>query len=96
MVEVKVLEFGYSLENERHFMKFNISGMEEEKKDKIKSILVNIPLGNIKRFLIESDNNEGLRILEYFPEEEYPFNKEVPNENELKNVEEMVKGFLNR
>ena len=94
MVDVKVLAYGYSLEKENHFVKFNIHGLEEDKKDKIVSIITNIPLGDIKRFLIESDNEKGLKLIEYFPVDEYPFNKEIPNENEIKNVEETVKGFL--
>jgi hypothetical protein len=94
MVDVKVLAYGYSLEKKKHFVKFNITGLKEDKKDKILSIIVNIPLEDIKRFLIESDNEKGLKLLEYFPEKEYPFNKEKPTENEIKNVEEIVKGFL--
>ncbi|MGZ7049511.1 MAG: hypothetical protein ACXVHO_05850 [Methanobacterium sp.] len=94
MLKVEVLEYGYSLENEKHFVKFNISGLEEEQKDKILPIIGNIPLGDIKRFLIEPDSDEGLKILEYFPEGEYPFNKDVPGDDEIKKVEEMVKGFL--
>ena len=94
MLDVKVLAYGYSLEKEKYFIKFNISGLEEDKKDKILSIITNIPLGDIKRFLIESDTEKGLKLLEYFPENEYPFNKDIPNENDIKNVEEMVKGFL--
>ncbi len=94
MVDVKVLAYGYSLEKEKYFVKFNISGLKEDKKEKILPIIINIPLGDMKRFLIESDNDKGLKLLEYFPENEYPFNKDKPSENEIKNVEEMVKGFL--
>jgi hypothetical protein len=94
MIDVKVLEYGYSLEKENHFIKFNISDLEEYKKDKILPIILNIPLGNDKRFLIESDDHKGLKLIEYFPEKEYPFNKEIANESEIKNVEEIVKGFL--
>ncbi|MGZ7119889.1 MAG: hypothetical protein ACXVH2_09275 [Methanobacterium sp.] len=94
MLKVEVLEYGYSLENENYFIKFNISGLGEEQKDKILPIIGNIPLGDIKRFLIESDSEKGLKILEYFPEEEYPFNKDIPGDEEIKKVEEMVKGFL--
>ena len=94
MVDVNVLAFGYSLEKGKHFVKFNISGLKEDKKDKILSIIVNIPLGDMKRFLIESDNEKGLKLLEYFPDNEYPFNKDIPNEDEIKKVEEIVKGFL--
>ncbi len=93
MLEVKVLEFGYSIEKEKHFIKFNISGLEEEKKDKIIPMIVNIPLGGIKRFEVESEGDD-LRILEFFPQEEYPFNKEIPDEEDLKTVEETVKGFM--
>ncbi len=39
---------------------------------------------------------KGLKVLEFFPENEYPFNKEVPNDGEIKSVEEMVKGFMVR
>lgn len=59
-------------------------------------MIVNIPLEDIKRFIIESDTDKGLKILEYFPEEEYPFNKEVPTEEEIKKVEEMIKGFMGK
>ncbi|MEL7669750.1 hypothetical protein [Methanobacterium sp.] len=94
MLEVKVLEFGYSVEHQKHFIKLNIMGMEEEKKDKILPMIANIPLGNIKRFVVESDDEKGLKILEYFPENEYPFNNGVPTGEEIKAVEEMVKGFM--
>jgi hypothetical protein len=94
MLEVKVLEFGYSVEHQKHFIKLSIIGLEKEKKDKIVPMIANIPLGNIKRFVVEADNEKGLKILEYFPENEYPFNNGIPTGEEIKAVEEMVKGFM--
>ena len=94
MLAVEVLEFGYSIEHQKYFIKFNIKGMEKEKKDKMLPMLVNMSLENIKRFAVESDDVNGLKIVEYFPEDEYPFNDEVPSEEEIKAVEEMVKGFM--
>ncbi|MGB9936488.1 MAG: hypothetical protein ACPK7O_02105 [Methanobacterium sp.] len=96
MIEVKLLEFGYSIEYKKHFIRLNISGMEAKKKDRMISMITNIPLGDIKRFVVESDDSDGLKILEYLPEDEYPFNKEVPAEEDIKNVEGMVKGFVDR
>lgn len=57
-------------------------------------MIVNIPLENIKRFVVESDDENGLKILEYFPGDEYPFSGEVPTVEEVRAVEEMVKGFM--
>ncbi|MGB9979590.1 hypothetical protein [Methanobacterium sp.] len=94
MIEVKVIEFGYSVEYQKHFIRINIMGMEKEKKDKMSSMIVNIPLGNLKRFVVESDDENGLKILEYLPEDEYPFNNEIPTEDEIKTVEKMVNGFM--
>ena len=94
MIEVKVMEFGYSVEYQKHFIRLNIMGMEKEKKDKMIPMIVNIPLGNLKRFAVESDDEDGLKILEYFPESEYPFNNEIPTEDEIKAVEKMVTGFM--
>lgn len=96
MLEVEIMEFGYSLENEKYFMRINIRGMEEKKKNKIIPMIVNIPLGDMKRFIIESNTDNALKILEYFPEEEYPFSKEIPTEEEIKKVEDMVKGFMGK
>ena len=94
MIEAKVMEFGYSVEYQKHFIRINITGMEKEKKDKMLPMIVNIPLGDIKRFVVESDNENGLKILEYLPESEYPFNKEIPTEDEIKALEKMVKRFM--
>ncbi len=94
MMEVKVIEFGYSVECQKHFIRININGIEKEKKDKMLPIIINIPLGDIKRFVVESDDQNSLKILEYLPESEYPFNKELPTEDEIKDVEKMVKGFM--
>lgn len=94
MVEVKLLEFGYSLEHEKHFVRLNIKGMDEEKKKEILPVIGNIPLGDIKRFVVESDDDNGLKILEYFPKKEYPFNKDIPEEKEIKGIEKMVKKFM--
>jgi hypothetical protein len=33
-------------------------------------------------------------VLELFPENEYPFNTNIPNGNEIMDVEGTVKGFL--
>lgn len=60
------------------------------------SMRVNIPLGAIKQFIVESYDDSGLKILEYLPKNEYSFNKEVPTQEEIKSVEEMVKGFIIR
>ena len=94
MMEVEVIEFGYSVEHQKHFIKFNILGMEKETKDKMLPMIVNMPLENIKRFVIESDDEKGLKILEYLPGDEYPFNNEIPTKEEIKTVEKMVKGFM--
>ena len=96
MVKIELLEFGYSLEYKKHFIKFDIQGIEEDKKEQILPIIANIPLEDIKRFVIESNTENSLKILEYFPEEEYPFNKEIPDEKTIINITEMVKGFLMR
>ncbi len=96
MAEIELLEFGYSIEYGKHFIKFNIKELEEETKNKLSLILPSIPLEDIKRFIIESDDEKALKILEYFPEEEYPFNKEIPDEKEIKNIMEIVKGYLIR
>ncbi|MCE5214215.1 MAG: hypothetical protein LLF83_05795 [Methanobacterium sp.] len=93
MAEIKVLEFGYSLESARYFIKFLIKGVEN--KEKFQAVLGNIPDGNMKRFEIE-ENPDGFIVLERFNEEEYPFNKEIPSEKEIISVEETVKGFLSQ
>lgn len=93
MAEIKVLEFGYSLESTRYFIKFLIKGIENE--EKFQTVLRNIPDGNMKRFEIE-DTSDGFLVLERFNEEEYPFNKEIPSEEEIISVEKTVKGFLSQ
>jgi hypothetical protein len=93
MVEVNVLEFGYSFETERHFVKFLIKGLNPENTKTITGILDKIPEGKFQRFKsIETEN--GLNILELFPENEYPFNSEIPTTEEITAVEDTVKGFL--
>ncbi len=56
-------------------------------------IIGQIPEGDFKRFQSVVTEN-GLIVLELFPENEYPFNSEVPNVDEIKSVEDTVKGFL--
>jgi hypothetical protein len=95
MVDVNVLEFGYSFETERHFVKFFIKGLSPESTKKLVGIIGQIPEGNFQRFKsVESE--DGLNILELFPENEYPFNSEIPSTEEIKAVEETVKGFLSQ
>jgi hypothetical protein len=56
-------------------------------------IISQIPEEDYKRFTtVETEN--GLNILELFPLKEYPFSSEVPNTDEVKSFEAMVKGFL--
>ena len=93
MFEIIVLEFGYSLKSERHFIKFLIKGINKENTEKLVEIIGQIPEGNFKRFKTEV-TEEGLFVNELFPEKEYPFNHDIPNEEEIKSVEETVKGFL--
>jgi hypothetical protein len=94
MVEVKILDFGYSLESRYHFMRFLIIGLDKKTEEQMLAVLDNIPLGNLKRFEVESNPNEGLLILERFSKQEYPFNKEVPSDEKIKSVEKMVKKFM--
>jgi hypothetical protein len=47
----------------------------------------------MKRFEIK-ETPKGFIVLERFNEEEYPFNKEIPSQEEIISVQEMVKGFL--
>ena len=47
MVDVNVLEFGYSFETERHFVKFLINGLNPENTKKIMDILSHILKGKI-------------------------------------------------
>jgi len=95
LVEVRVLEFGYSLENRRHFVKFLINGLTDESTEKIVGIIGQIPEGNLKRFQTWKSEN-GLEIFELFLKDEYPFNNEIPNPKEIKLVEKNVEGFLDQ
>jgi len=94
MVEVKILEFGYSLESNLPFMKILIKGLEKESKKQMLIGLEKIPLGELKRFLVKSDTDNGLTILERFSEEEYPFKLDIPSKKEVLSIEEMVKKFI--
>ena len=93
MFDVNVLEYGYSFESERHFIKFLIKGLNKKNEEKLVEIVSQIPEGNFKRFTTVSTDN-GLNIVELFPIKEYPFSSEVPNTDEVKSVEDTVKGFL--
>jgi len=76
-------------------VKFLIKGFNPENSKKLMDILSHIPEGNFQRFKsVETEN--GLNILELFPENEYPFNSEIPSLEEIKAVEETVKGFLSQ
>ena len=96
MVEVKILEFGYSLESNMAIMKFFIKGLDKKTKDQMFSMLENIPLGELKRFEVTSDTDEGIILLERFSEEEYPFQLNIPSEDEVVSVEDMVKKFMSK
>ncbi|MBZ2164547.1 hypothetical protein [Methanobacterium spitsbergense] len=96
MVEVKILEFGYSLESNMAIMKFFIKGLDKKTKEQMLSMLENIPLGELKRFEVTSDTNEGIILLERFSEEEYPFQLNIPSEDEVVSVENMVKKFMSK
>lgn len=93
MFKVNILEFGYSLKSERHFIKFLIKGIDKKNTEKLVGIISQIPEGNFKRFETE-ETEEGLYINELFPETEYPFNHDIPNMEEISSVEETVNGFL--
>lgn len=93
MVNIELLEYGYSFETEKHFIKFLISGLSRAYEDKMIKILPNIPEGDIRRFEIER-TEAGLVILERFSEEQYPFNKEIPTPDEIKSVEKTVEIFI--
>lgn len=95
MVEVRVLEFGYSLEKGRYFVKFIVNGLSEEDTKKVVGIVGQIPEGSFKRFQTWK-SDAGLEIYELFPKEEYPFNKEIPKPEEIKTVEKSVEGFLDQ
>ena len=96
MVEVKILEFGYSLESNMAIMKFFIKGLDKKTKEQMVSMLENIPLGELKRFEVTSDTDEGIILLERFSEEEYPFQLNIPSEDEVVSVENMVKKFMSK
>jgi hypothetical protein len=93
MATIKILEFGYSIESLRYFIKFLINGVEN--KEKFQNVLGNIPDGNLKRFEIK-ETPDGFIVLERFNEEEYPFNKDIPSDKEINSVEETLKGFLSQ
>ena len=78
MVEVKILEFGYSLESNLPIMKFLIKGLDKKTQEQMLNVLENIPLGELKRFEIKSDTDDGMILLERFTEEEYPFKLDIP------------------
>ena len=78
MVEVKILEFGYSLESNLPIMKFLIKGLDRKTQEQMLKVLENIPLGELKRFEIKSDTDDGMILLERFTEEEYPFKLDIP------------------
>ena len=94
MVEVKILEFGYSLESNLPIMKFLIKGLDKKTQEQMLNVLENIPLGELKRFEIKSVTDEGIILLERFSEEEYPFKLDIPSEDEVVSVENMVKKFI--
>jgi hypothetical protein len=94
MVEVKILEFGYSLESNLPMMKFLIKGMDKKSQDQMLNVLENIPLGELKRFEIISNTNDDLILLERFSVEEYPFKLNIPSDDEILSVENMVKKFM--
>jgi hypothetical protein len=94
MVEVKILEFGYSLESNLPLMKFLIKGMDKKTQDQMLNVLENIPLGEFKRFEIISNTNDDLILLERFSVEEYPFKLYIPSGDEVRSVENMVKKFM--
>ena len=94
MVEVKILEFGYSLESNLGLMKFRIKGLDKKTQEQMLNVLENIPLGELKRFEIKSVTDEGIILLERFSEEEYPFKLDIPSEDEVVSVENMVKKFM--
>ncbi|WP_048190339.1 hypothetical protein [Methanobacterium sp. SMA-27] len=96
MVEVKILEFGYSLESNMAIMKFFIKGLDKKTKEQMLSMLENIPLGELKRFEVTSDTDNGIILLERFSEEEYPFQLNIPSEDEVVSVENMVKKFMSK
>ena len=93
LLEVNVLEYGYSFESERYFIKFLIKGLDKKNEEKLVGIISQIPEGDYKRFTTVATEN-GLNILELFHEKEYPFSNEIPSTGDVKSVEDTVKGFL--
>jgi hypothetical protein len=93
MVNIELLEYGYSFETEKHFIKFIISGLSRLYEEKMIKILPNIPEGNVKRFEVEK-TEAGLVILERFPDEQYPFHKEIPTPDEIRSVKKTVEVFI--
>ena len=77
-------------------MKFFIKGLDKKTKEQMLSMLENIPLGELKRFEVTSDTDEGIILLERFSEEEYPFQLNIPSEDEVVSVENMVKKFMSK
>ena len=94
MVEVKILEFGYSLESNLPIMKFLIKGLDKKTQEQMLNVLENIPLGELKRFEIKSDTDDDIILLERFNEKGYPFKLDIPSEEEVVSVENMVKKFI--
>jgi hypothetical protein len=93
LLEVDVIEYGYSFEFEKHFIKFLIKGLDQKNQEKVIEIIQKIPIDDLKRF--NTDQTEkGMIVLELFPENEYPFNTDIPNDDEIIDVEDTVKGFL--
>jgi hypothetical protein len=75
-------------------MKFLIKGLDKKTQDEMLKVLENIPLGELKRFEIKSDTDNGIILLERFSEKEYPFKLDIPSEEEVVSVENMVKKFM--
>jgi len=93
MINIELLEYGYSFETEKHFIKFLIRGLSREYEVKMIKILPNIPEGSFKRFEIEKTES-GLVILERFPNEQYPFHKQIPTPDEITSVKKTVEAFI--
>ncbi len=58
-------------------------------------IISQIHEGDLNRFKSEETEN-GLIVLELFPENEYPFNSEITSSEEINSVKGTVKGFMGR
>ncbi len=93
MLEVDILEYGYSFESEKHFIKFLIKGLNQKNQEKVIEIIQQIPIGDLKRFQTTKTEN-GMIVFELFPENEYPFITNIPDGDEIMAVEDSVKGFL--